>query len=106
MDMELWSEAVQASRKDIERTCGSMRKRFRVLVTTIANSTGFCVEQIIIACCVLHKRLLDYNYADNWRERMLIVTRKGELDGYVPVSIDHDPSFLSSRYRNDPELYA
>jgi hypothetical protein len=95
--MELWYDAVEAAR-------GSMKKRFRILVTPITNKLVFCEEQIYIACCVLHSRLLDYNDADNWREMMIIVARKGDQDEYVPVSIDNDHSFLRAHYRNDPEF--
>jgi hypothetical protein len=47
---------------------------------------------------------LDYIDADNWREWMIIVTRKGDIDDYVPVSIDDDRFFLRSRYHDDPEF--
>jgi hypothetical protein len=60
-DMELWSDAVESSRKNIGRTFGSLQKRFRIIVTPVTNRLAFHVEQIFIACCVLHKHLSDYN---------------------------------------------
>jgi hypothetical protein len=83
-----------------------MNKRFRILVTPITNRLAFHVEQTFIEFCVLHNHLLDYNDADNWSERILIVARKGDLDAYVPVSIRNDHSFLRSQYRNDSEYSA
>jgi hypothetical protein len=102
--MELWYDAVEATRKDTERTFGSMKKRSHTLVTPITNRLAFRVEQICIVCCVLHNRLLDYNDADNWHQQMIIFAHQGEQDDYVPMTIDNDHSFLCSHYRNDPEL--
>jgi hypothetical protein len=80
-DMKLWSDAVKESRKDIKRTFGSMKTRFRIIGTPMINRLAFCLEQIFIACCVLHNHLLDYNDADNRRERMIIVARRGDIYG-------------------------
>jgi hypothetical protein len=104
--MELWSDAVEVSMKDIEHKFGSMNKRFPIFVTPIANRPALRVEQILIVWCVLHSHLLDYNDANNWRERMFIVACKGEPDEFVPLSIDNDHSFLRSHYRHDHEFGA
>jgi hypothetical protein len=81
-----------------------MKKRFRILMTPITNRLAFHADQLCIACCVLHNRILDDNDADNWSEMMIIVARTGDIDEYVPVSIGDDHSFLHSHYRNDPEF--
>jgi hypothetical protein len=93
--MELWSAAVESVRKDIEQCFSSMKKRWRILETPIKNQEVFRVEQIFMACCVLHNRLLYYNGGDNWRGRMIVVPRNGE-DKTAPVRINNDHSFLRS----------
>jgi hypothetical protein len=57
-DMALLSDAVGSTRKYIERCCGSMKKRWRILVTQITIREAFRVKQIFMACCALHNILL------------------------------------------------
>jgi hypothetical protein len=83
-----------------------MKKRLRIIAIPITNRLAFRAEKIFIAGCVLRNRILDYNDVDNWRKRMTILTRKGEQDDYIPVSIDNDHSFLRYNYCNDPEFSA
>jgi hypothetical protein len=77
-DMELWSDAAGAARKDIERCFGSMKKIGCILVTPLTNPEAFRVDQIFMVCCVLQNILLTYSRGDNWRGIMIIVPHNGE----------------------------
>jgi hypothetical protein len=75
-DMEFWSDAAESAKQDIEWCFGSMKNIWFILITPIRSREAFCVEQIFMACCVLHNILLDYNGGENWRGKMITVPRK------------------------------
>jgi hypothetical protein len=64
-------------------------KRWTILFTPITAQDDIHVEQIFISYCIVHNIILDYNGADDWRERTLLVRRKGEDDD-EPVVIAKD----------------
>jgi hypothetical protein len=104
--MAYWSEYLEATRKDIERCFVAMKKKFTILISPDTLNDAFRIEQVFIACCVLHTRLLDYNRGDNWCQIMVPVPQKGNVETAEPTVIPNDFSFLRSKYRDDPEFQA
>jgi hypothetical protein len=70
-----------------------MKKRFTILVSPNTLNDAFQIEQVFIACCVLHNRLIDYNGGDTWSQRMVPVSHQGNVENVEPTGIPNDFPF-------------
>lgn len=61
-----WSDEVESTRKDVERTFGILKKRWRCLINPIEFKNPTYIEQMFQTCCVLHNMLLDFDGLDIW----------------------------------------
>ena len=59
--LALWSKLLDSVRKDVERTFGAMKKRFRILKVSLLFRDAADVQNIFLTCCVLHNMLLNYD---------------------------------------------
>jgi hypothetical protein len=105
-DVVYWSESLEATRKDIEHCFGAMKKRSTIFVSPNTLNDALRIEQVFIACCVLHNILLDYSGGENLCQRMVPVPQKGNVENVEPTAIPNDFYFLRSKYRDDPEFQA
>lgn len=64
--LAVWSKRLESVRKDVERTFGVLKKRFRILKLPLMFREASLIEDIFITCCVLHNMLLhhDRQFAD------------------------------------------
>jgi hypothetical protein len=67
---DVWSSQVESSRKDVERTCGSLKKRWRCIINPIDLLDPCHIECIFVTCCILHNMLVDHDGMDEWNKRM------------------------------------
>jgi hypothetical protein len=100
-DRKKWSSHLESTRKDIERTFGSIKQRFGCLVNPITLQEAHRLEQMFNGCCVLHNIILDYNGAENWRKRVVggLILPEEVIDD-VPI-IEKDFSYTRNAHRND-----
>ena len=104
--LALWSKLLESVRKDVERTFGVMKKRFRILKVPILFRDAAVVQDIFLTCCVLHNMLLKFDKqfdngefqfgvsedtAPNTRRRILVnnvrrLLRAGDDFSYMGVS--------------------
>lgn len=59
-----FSSGLESQRKDIERTFGSLKKRFRVLKGFRMKGQAFFTK-VFHVCCAFHNHLLEYNRGDD-----------------------------------------
>ena len=59
--LALWSKRLESIRKDVERTFGVLKKRFRVLKLPLLFREASFIEDMFITCCVLHNMLLHHD---------------------------------------------
>ena len=57
--LALFSKRLESVRKDVERTFGCLKKRFKVLKIPLLFRDASFVNNIFLTCCVLHNMLLD-----------------------------------------------
>jgi hypothetical protein len=100
-DRQNWSSHLESTRKDIERTFGSIKQRFGCLVNPIPIQEDRRLEQLINACCVLHNIIFDYNGADNWKDQVSHGVRSCnvEAEDDIPV-IEKVFSYIRARHQN------
>jgi len=60
--LALWSKLLESLRKDVERTFGVMKKRFRILKVPLLFREASFVQDIFVCCAVLHNMLLEYDH--------------------------------------------
>ena len=56
--LALWSKRLESLRKDVERTFGALKKRFKVLKIPLLFRDASFMKNIFLTCCVLHNMLL------------------------------------------------
>jgi hypothetical protein len=61
-----WSEWVESCRKDVECTFGIMKNRFRILKNPLQYHSFKDIENIFIACCMLHNIILQVDNLEAW----------------------------------------
>ena len=61
MALALWSKHLESVRKDVERTFGIMKKRFKVLKTPLLFRDVTFIDDIFVTCCVLNNKLLGHD---------------------------------------------
>jgi hypothetical protein len=66
----VWSSQVESSRKDVERTFGSLKKRWRCIINPIDLLDPCHIERLFITCCILHNMLVDHDGMDDWNNRI------------------------------------
>ena len=59
--LALWSKHLESVRKDVEKTFGCMKKRFRILKVPILFRDVSFVNDIFVTCAVIHNKLLDFD---------------------------------------------
>ena len=57
--LALFSKRLESVRKDVERTFGCLKKRFKVLKIPLLFRDASFMNNIFLTCCVLHNMLLD-----------------------------------------------
>ena len=61
VDLAVWSKHLESTRKDVERTFGCMKKRFRILKVPLLFQDAKFIGNIFLTCCVLHNKLLTFD---------------------------------------------
>jgi hypothetical protein len=67
---ELWSDTVELIRRDVECVFGILKKKFMILKHPMRFPEAKTLENIVLACCVLHNMLCDYDGRDDWETRL------------------------------------
>ena len=115
--MVLWSTNLEGCRKDVERTFGILKKRFRALKVPCLIQDCRVVHNLFIACCALHNILLDCDepfksgefviqpedkryIVQGRRRRKLLARTDRAFTGYEGC-INADPTFIKLR---DPQF--
>lgn len=80
-DQQAWSEHVESKRKDVERTFGMLKIRFKILKVPMLYGSEVTVDNIFYTCAILHNMLLRWD----GRERM---EGDQEEEGYGHLSDD------------------
>jgi len=85
----LWSALMESCRKDVERSFGILKGRFRCLKLPIEFHTQDRIDNMFWSCCILHNMLLSYDGRDMlWQEEEWLGEDGnhdvGEDDDYVP----------------------
>ena len=94
-DASRWSEWLESIRKDVERTFGILKGRFRVLKSGICLHGVDVTDNIWMVCCALNNILLErYRLIDDW---------DGEM-GLFDFGEDSDHIPFTMRRLNNPTL--
>lgn len=59
-----WSCALESVRKDVERTFGILKMRFRFFKNAIELHSQDDIDNAFFTCCILHNMLLQYDGLD------------------------------------------
>ena len=59
--LALWSKHLESTRKDVERTFGCMKKRFKILKIPLLFRDVAFINDIFVTCAVLHNKLLTHD---------------------------------------------
>ena len=59
--LAMWSKKLESTRKDVERTFGMCKRRFRILKHTFTLRDVTDIEFVTLTCCTLHNMLFDYD---------------------------------------------
>jgi hypothetical protein len=81
-----WSCWLESVRKDVERTFGILKQRFRMLKHGLAVQSLEGSAEIFKTCCALHNMILDYNERNTDDEDMVF----NEANGFVPTTARDD----------------
>ena len=61
-DQYVWSEWLESTRKDVERSFGILKGRFLIFTSPIRFHGVAVVDRIWLTCCALHNYLLTFDY--------------------------------------------
>jgi hypothetical protein len=59
--LAVWSKHLESTRKDVERTFGCIKKRFKILKVPMLYRDVSFIDDIFMTCCVLHNKLLTFD---------------------------------------------
>jgi hypothetical protein len=65
-----WPSAVKSALKDAELFFDVLNKRWRYIINTVNSLDTSNIENICVACPILHTMLLDHDDLDNWEHHM------------------------------------
>ncbi len=88
---EQWSQLIESVRKDVECTCGILKKRFLILKFPIRLHDADQIRNPFVTCCVLHNLILRYDGNDSTGKYNFMMIY------ILSNSISRSPKFLSSR---------
>lgn len=61
VSLAVWSKHLESTRKDVERTFGCVKKRFRIVKVPLLFQDAKFINDIFVTCLVLHNKLLTFD---------------------------------------------
>lgn len=113
-----WSGLMESMRKDVERTLGSLKGRFRILKYGFRLNNKETVDNTVFTCMILHNMLLKWDNLDVWEisadyagvdgaleQDILMSSIVEDREGGFARELQGDFSFCDELHVNTPELH-
>jgi DDE superfamily endonuclease len=97
VDQYAWSKWLESVRKDVERTFGILKIRFRIFRAPCTYHGTETLDQIWLTCCALHNMLIEVDGKD-----ISDIDNDNDENGYDEIDNDNDENgYDENDYDND-----